>query len=203
MSAFAGVVPMLIVFPLGFWISSQFFAIQKKILAAADMRIETTNEVIINIRIIKYFAWEHRFNSKIEETRKKELTHLRNLYILWAMNNLVFSSIPFLINLGKNNYSLSPLTNAQTHSILSIKISANPSYSCVPVVHITRKETPAPIGRFHLHYTISIVEFATPDARRTDNVLSQLQRYADIPGDLFPDLVDFWVETLKWFLCCL
>jgi len=75
MSAFAGVVPMLIVFPIGLWISSQFYTIQKNIMAATDMRIETTNEVIINIRIINISP------GNIDSVRRSRELGKRNLRI--------------------------------------------------------------------------------------------------------------------------
>ena len=50
-----------------------------------DKRINATNEVLQNIRIIKFFAWEERFGQIVNETRAAELRALRSRYILWAI----------------------------------------------------------------------------------------------------------------------
>ena len=66
-------------------------------MAATDARIHTTNEVLQNIRIIKYFAWEQRFSALVDEKRKVELGALRNRYILWTFAATVWFGIPLII----------------------------------------------------------------------------------------------------------
>ena len=69
-SSIAGIGTMGLLLPINMWISKQFATVQKQILAATDARIHTTNEVLTNIRIIKYFAWEQRFLGGVEEKRR-------------------------------------------------------------------------------------------------------------------------------------
>ncbi|ORY16095.1 ABC transporter type 1, transmembrane domain-containing protein [Clohesyomyces aquaticus] len=96
-SSIAGVSMMLILLPINLYVSKQFAKIQKLILAATDARIHTTNEVLSNIRIIKYFAWEQRFIGQVNEKRYTELKFLRRRYILWAVAATVWSGSPVLI----------------------------------------------------------------------------------------------------------
>ena len=98
-SSIAGISMMFLLLPVNMYIANRFAAIQKKILAATDARIHTTNEVLTNIRIIKYFAWEQRFIDAINEKRVTELKHLRTRYILWATAATVWSGAPILITL--------------------------------------------------------------------------------------------------------
>lgn len=83
-SSIAGIGAMIFLLPVNYVISRQFGRIQKRILAVTDNRIHMTNEVLTNVRIIKYFAWEQRYEGIVGETRSKELRQLRNRYILWA-----------------------------------------------------------------------------------------------------------------------
>ncbi|KAK5276148.1 Transporter of the ATP-binding cassette (ABC), partial [Cryomyces antarcticus] len=76
-SSIAGIGTMAFLLPINLVISKRFAQIQKLILAATDKRIHTTNEVMTNIRIIKYFAWEQRFMDTVNETRTVELRRLR------------------------------------------------------------------------------------------------------------------------------
>ncbi|KAF2474335.1 P-loop containing nucleoside triphosphate hydrolase protein [Lindgomyces ingoldianus] len=96
-SSIAGVGMMVVLLPINLYVSKQFAKIQKLILAATDARIHTTNEVLSNIRIIKYFAWEQRFIGQVNEKRYTELKYLRRRYILWAFAATIWSGSPVLI----------------------------------------------------------------------------------------------------------
>lgn len=96
-SALASIVMMVLVMPLNLFIAKQFTKVQKKVMAATDVRIHTTNEVLQNIRIIKYFAWEQRFCQIVSEKRAVELRALRNKYLLWTFAATVWFGVPLLI----------------------------------------------------------------------------------------------------------
>ena len=96
-SSLASVGLMILVMPLNLFIAKGFARTQKIIMAATDARIHTTNEMLQNIRIIKYFAWEQRFAAIVNEKRRAELRALRTRYILWAFAATVWFGIPLLI----------------------------------------------------------------------------------------------------------
>ncbi|KAF2205146.1 hypothetical protein GQ43DRAFT_437266 [Delitschia confertaspora ATCC 74209] len=97
LSSIAGISMMIILLPMNIFVSKQFTKIQKLILAATDARIHTTNEVLSNIRIIKYFAWEQRFMGLVNEKRHIELKYLRRRYVLWSVAATIWSGSPVLI----------------------------------------------------------------------------------------------------------
>jgi len=96
-SSIAGIAMMALLLPINLFIAKQFTKAQKKILAATDARIHTTNEVLTNIRIIKYFAWEQRFLGQVDEKRAVELKNLRNRYIVWAAAATIWGGAPMVI----------------------------------------------------------------------------------------------------------
>ena len=96
-SSFVSIALMLAVLPLNLYIAKQFSKTQKNIMAATDARIHTTNEVLQNIRIIKYFAWEIRFGQIVNDKRRAELKALRNRYVLWTTAATVWFGVPLLI----------------------------------------------------------------------------------------------------------
>ena len=96
-SSIAGIIIMMLLLPINLIISKQFAKMQKLILAATDARIHTTNEVLTNIRIIKYFAWEDRFLGLVDEKRRAELKNLRNRYIIWALAATIWGGAPMVI----------------------------------------------------------------------------------------------------------
>lgn len=96
-SSFAGIVLMVLMLPINLVIARQFNKVQNEILKGTDARIHTTNEVLQNIRIIKYFAWEKRFHDIVNEKRRAELKALRKRYILWSCAATVWYGTPILI----------------------------------------------------------------------------------------------------------
>lgn len=96
-SSIAGIGVMVLLLPINYFISSQFSKIQQAIMTTTDKRIHTTNEVLQNIRIIKYFAWEERFGQVVNESRTAELRNLRKRYILWAFAATSWYGSPIFI----------------------------------------------------------------------------------------------------------
>lgn len=97
LSAIPGFIVMALLLPVNIMFGKLFNSTQKKIMAATDKRIHTTNEILQNIRIIKYFAWEYRFSEIVDEKRKVELKALRSRYIVWAAAVAVWNSVPIVI----------------------------------------------------------------------------------------------------------
>ncbi|KAI8630328.1 P-loop containing nucleoside triphosphate hydrolase protein [Xylariaceae sp. FL1651] len=97
LSAIPGLIIMALLIPVNISLAKGFNYTQKKIMAATDKRIHTTNEILQNIRIIKYFAWEERFGAIVDEKRRAELRALRNRYILWALAVAIWNTVPILI----------------------------------------------------------------------------------------------------------
>ena len=96
-SSLVGILLMALLLPLNLWIAKSFQAAQKRIMTATDKRIHSTNEVLQNIRIIKYFAWEQRFKADVDEKRAVELSALWKKYVLWSLAATIWSGVPVLI----------------------------------------------------------------------------------------------------------
>ncbi|KAI1489072.1 ABC transporter type 1, transmembrane domain-containing protein [Biscogniauxia mediterranea] len=97
LSAIPGLIVMVFLLPINILLAKGFNYTQKKIMAATDKRIHTTNEILQNIRIIKYFAWEQRFATIVDEKRAAELKALRSRYMIWALAVATWNTVPVLI----------------------------------------------------------------------------------------------------------
>lgn len=97
LSAWAGIAIMILLLPINVVIARMFAKYQRRIMAATDGRIHITNEVLQNVRIIKFFAWEERFGFKISDKRDVELQRLRSKYLLWATAAAIWYGVPLLI----------------------------------------------------------------------------------------------------------
>lgn len=96
-TSLVSVLIMILAMPLNYYIAQKFSRTQQKVMAATDARINTTNEVLQNIRIIKYFAWEQRFSAIVDDKRRAELRALRNRFIVWTLASGFWFGIPLLI----------------------------------------------------------------------------------------------------------
>lgn len=97
LSAIPGMIVMVLLLPVNYFLAMGFNTTSTRIMAATDKRIHITNEVLQNIRIIKYFAWERRFGSIIDEKREVELRAMRGRYYLWSGAVAIWNSVPVLI----------------------------------------------------------------------------------------------------------
>ena len=64
---------LIVIMPITAYISKLYLRYQDELLAAADQRLELAAEVVSQLRIVKFFAWETKFIEKMEVARKKEL----------------------------------------------------------------------------------------------------------------------------------
>ncbi|KAH0497916.1 hypothetical protein TgHK011_005198 [Trichoderma gracile] len=97
LSAIPGIVVMAFLLPVNYMLARGFNQTSKNIMAATDKRINVTSELLQNIRIIKFFAWERRFGKIVDEKRQAELKALRSRFLLWALAVAIWNSVPVLI----------------------------------------------------------------------------------------------------------
>ena len=96
-SAAPGLIMMVLLLPMQFAIANAFNYALSKVMAAADVRIDITSEVLQNIRLIKLFAWQKRFGIVIDEKRETELGTLWTRYALFAAAAAIHNAIPGIV----------------------------------------------------------------------------------------------------------
>jgi ABC-type multidrug transport system fused ATPase/permease subunit len=96
-SAFAGIALMALMVPVNSRIAQRLGAIQMQAMAASDVRIQSTTEMIRSIRVIKLIAWDAFFQQKVGDQRAAELRVLRARYMLWSTSATIWYGLPLLI----------------------------------------------------------------------------------------------------------
>ncbi|KAM3586756.1 hypothetical protein VKS41_001813 [Umbelopsis sp. WA50703] len=96
-SAFFGVVVIIVTFPLPQYLTKLFEKNHKAVMAATDSRLKIMNELLGAIRIVKFFAWEKEFKKRVEEARTKELKCIRGRLMIYMWSGNVWFLIPILI----------------------------------------------------------------------------------------------------------
>ncbi|KAJ4850381.1 hypothetical protein Tsubulata_017622, partial [Turnera subulata] len=71
---------------------------QSKLMVAQDERLKASSEALVNMKVLKLYAWETHFKNAIEELRKVEYKWLSAVQLRRAYNGLLFWSSPILIS---------------------------------------------------------------------------------------------------------
>ncbi|KAI0351013.1 multidrug resistance-associated ABC transporter [Trametes cingulata] len=87
-SALVGLATLLALFPLPGYLSAWIQTFQKGRMHKTDARVQTINEVLNVVRMIKLFGWEQRVAAQIDERREAELAYIRLTRWLEVVNNL-------------------------------------------------------------------------------------------------------------------
>jgi ABC-type multidrug transport system fused ATPase/permease subunit len=103
-SAIVSIVVMVALIPLNVIFASIFTKAYKRIMDAADDRIKLTTEVLENIKVLKYLAWDRKFCAQVDEKRRVEVATLRYRFLalmvalsVWRMLPLCTVVVSFLL----------------------------------------------------------------------------------------------------------
>ncbi|KAG0012666.1 hypothetical protein BGZ82_002476, partial [Podila clonocystis] len=96
-SALCGLVCIAISTPIQSWVGGFLNTARYARMGAMDSRIQLISEVLGNIKIIKLYAYEGAFRSKIQSFRTTELAVMRKTGKVLAALSLVYTCFPFLM----------------------------------------------------------------------------------------------------------
>jgi ABC-type multidrug transport system fused ATPase/permease subunit len=99
-SALMGVVLMAIMMPIQSFLSKILQYQQEKVMTATDARVNKMEEVLVGMRIIKYFAWEDSFAQVIRQLRNIEMRHLLQYWKSMCGVNVMYHAVPTLVSLS-------------------------------------------------------------------------------------------------------
>ncbi|XP_050223926.1 ABC transporter C family member 10-like [Mercurialis annua] len=71
---------------------------QSKLMVAQDKRLKACTEALVNMKVLKLYAWEKHFKNVIEDLRKVEYKWLSAVQLRRAYNGLLFWCSPLLVS---------------------------------------------------------------------------------------------------------
>ncbi|CAG8831802.1 26708_t:CDS:2, partial [Racocetra persica] len=81
-SALAGFALLALVSPMQGIVMSLLVRIRAKVAGVTDERVKLTREILLGIRVIKYYAWEDSFIDALNKLRNKEISLVRFLLVI-------------------------------------------------------------------------------------------------------------------------
>ena len=97
---FVGIGVIVLLSPFIFVLLLLFAALISPALEIKDKRISIMNELLQNIKNIKFFTWEEEYEKKVKKVREKEITFFRILATLGGSALSIMSATPALVTVS-------------------------------------------------------------------------------------------------------
>ncbi|KAJ1812464.1 hypothetical protein LPJ56_003857, partial [Coemansia sp. RSA 2599] len=98
-SVFAGIVIMIVSIPVNGWITKRMRDLQRVQMQNKDRRTTLIDEALSGVKVIKLYAWERAFLSKIQNVRESlELVTLSRYGRMFALGSMTSIVVPFLVS---------------------------------------------------------------------------------------------------------
>eukprot|EP00038_Savillea_parva_P030625 m.79033 g.79033 ORF g.79033 m.79033 type:complete len:1540 (+) comp9265_c0_seq4:864-5483(+) len=98
-SVLAGLAVMIVMIPINIVIAKNERSCSRKLMAKKDSRIKEMGEILNGMKVLKLYAWERAFKSKVQGLRSEELTLLRKAALWRACSLFSWTCAPFLVSL--------------------------------------------------------------------------------------------------------
>ncbi|NWY38889.1 MRP7 protein, partial [Sylvia atricapilla] len=95
-----GMALALLLVPINKIIADRIMVNNQKMLTHKDTRVKLMTEFLCGIRVIKFYAWEKHFSSRINACRAKELQKLRAVGYLDALCVYMWASLPVVVSIA-------------------------------------------------------------------------------------------------------
>ena len=96
-SCLAGLLVMVLLIPSNAVLGSRMKLYQRQNMKFKDKRMKTMNEILDGIKVLKLYAWEPSFQEQVEEIRNLEVSNLKKLSYLQALQTFLFNAAPFFV----------------------------------------------------------------------------------------------------------
>ncbi|KAF6101816.1 ATP binding cassette subfamily C member 8 [Phyllostomus discolor] len=86
-SALIGAAVIILLAPVQYFVATKLSQAQRSTLEYSNERLKQTNEMLRGIKLLKLYAWENIFRTRVEMTRRKEMTSLRAFAIYTSISS--------------------------------------------------------------------------------------------------------------------
>ncbi|XP_037378619.1 ATP-binding cassette sub-family C member 8 isoform X1 [Talpa occidentalis] len=93
-SALIGAAVIILLAPVQYFVATKLSQAQRSTLEYSNERLKQTNEMLRGIKLLKLYAWENIFCTRVEMTRKKEMTSLRAFAVYTSISIFMNTAIP-------------------------------------------------------------------------------------------------------------
>ncbi|NXR19167.1 MRP7 protein, partial [Cinclus mexicanus] len=95
-----GMALALLLVPINKIIANRIMANNEKMLKHKDTRVKLMTEFLCGIRVVKFYAWEKHFSTRINACRAKELQKVRAVSYLDALCVYMWAAVPVVVSIA-------------------------------------------------------------------------------------------------------
>ncbi|KAJ1407652.1 P-loop containing nucleoside triphosphate hydrolase [Sesbania bispinosa] len=129
LSVLAAVLGTSLVFVFTLFRTKRSNSFQFRIMTSRDLRMKATNELLNNMRVIKFQAWEEYFGNKIKQFREAEHGWIGKFLYYFAVNMGVLSTAPLTVT----------VLTFGTATFLGIRLNAGTVFTITSVIKILQE----------------------------------------------------------------
>ena len=111
----------ILLIPINRWLAIKIGRLSTSMMAQKDARVKLMSELLLGIRIIKFYAWENHLHERIDQLRAAELKSLKGRKYLDAMCVYFWATAPVVVS----------ILTFSTYALLGNQLTAAKVYICL------------------------------------------------------------------------
>lgn len=144
---------------------------QSKLMVAQDERLRACSEALVNMKVLKLYAWETHFKNVIEKLREVEYKWLSGVQLRKGYNGFLFWSSPVLVSaatFGACYFLQIPLNASNVFTfVAAIRLVQDPIRSIPDVIGVVIQ---AKVAFARILMFLEAPELQTSNVRRNSNI---------------------------------
>lgn len=192
-AALAGAAVLAVFLGFSALVSRKFLKARGELIRYSDQRVGLMNEILMSIRVIKFYAWEQSFTQTVRAIRDKEASVLARLAYLSAISTLLFLSTPIVVSLatfGTFVMSGKPLNAPDVFSALALFTVLRHAMVTLPDVVTACLEANVAIRRIEDFLALPELAQRMPSTLPVGTILAKAATIEWTPGLVAVDQLD-------------
>ncbi|KAI9161635.1 hypothetical protein LWI28_019201 [Acer negundo] len=144
---------------------------QSRLMVAQDERLKASSEALVNMKVLKLYAWESHFKNAIENLRKVEYKWLSAVQLRKSYNGFLFWSSPVLVSaatFGACYFLKVPLHASNVFTfVATLRLVQDPIRSIPDVIGVVIQ---AKVAFARIVNFLEAPELQSANARQKDNI---------------------------------
>jgi len=187
---------VLVVLPLQYYLGYRIARYKSAAVEISDARVLRMHEVLLAVKLVKFYAWERPFARQVEAVRAQELRLLRNCNAVKTANLCLVFFVPPMIALviyATYGYTRGPITPAMAFVVLSLFNTLRFPLVVLPKALRGASEAAAALSRLQRFLLLPEVETPAQSARVEVRMTGAELHYGD-PADFLLRVPKFEVK---------
>ncbi|XP_033272053.1 ATP-binding cassette sub-family C member 8 isoform X7 [Orcinus orca] len=136
-SALIGAAVIILLAPVQYFVATKLSQAQRSTLEYSNERLKQTNEMLRGIKLLKLYAWENIFRTRVEMTRRKEMTSLRAFAVYTSISIFMNTAIPIAaVLIVSGSFLLLPTFMGHVSFFKEADFSPSVAFASLSLFHI-------------------------------------------------------------------